>query len=124
MINTVFVLVSDTAYLNRAKKTIVDLRSAGQWHGDLVLINVGNAVLNPTFLDFYKIEEKRFPEIQEKRVLAGNILKNNPFTDTIDGREISLLNQWEKLHVMDPFFKKWVIHNLSGYIYIYIYIYI
>ena len=107
MIKTVFVLVSDSAYLHRAKKTIIDLRSAGQWHGDLVLINVGNAVLNQTFLDFYKIEEKRFPEIQEKRVLAGNILKNIEFKDTIDGREIRLINQWEKLHVMDPYFKKW-----------------
>ena len=107
MIKTVFVLVSDSAYLHRAKKTIIDLRSAGQWHGDLVLINVDSAVINPTFLDFYNITEKRFPAIHEKRILVGDILNNNPFKDTIDGREISLTNQWEKLHVMDPYFKKW-----------------
>jgi hypothetical protein len=104
---TVFVLVSCPAYLHKAKRTICDLRSAGQWHGDVVLINVGQAVINPTFLDFYKITEKQFPEISEKRILVGDVLNNNPFIDTIDGREISLPNQWEKLHVMDPYFKKW-----------------
>jgi len=107
MANTVFVLVSDAAYMHKAKKTIIDLRSAGQWYGDLVLINVGNAVINPTFLDFYNIEEKRFPEIHEKSVLVRDLLKNKPFVDTIDGREINLPNQWEKLHVMDPYFQKW-----------------
>ena len=51
MTKTVFVLVSDSAYMHRAKKTIIDLRSAGQWHGDLVLINVGNAILGSDALN-------------------------------------------------------------------------
>jgi hypothetical protein len=104
--HTVFVLVTDSAYLYKAKKTIIDLRSIGQWHGDLVLINLEMSSINPTFLNYYKITEKRFPELEQKDQLL-NILEYRPYPDTIDGREIRLPNQWEKLHVMDPFFKKW-----------------
>lgn len=104
--NTVFVLVTDELYLSKAKKTIIDLRAAGQWDGDIVLINLDIPVLNSTFLDFYRITEKRFPPIKEKNELL-NLLGHAPFPDTIDGREINKKNQWEKLHVMDPFFKKW-----------------
>jgi hypothetical protein len=104
--NTVFVLVTDERYLSKAKKTIIDLRAAGQWNGDIVLINVDIPNLNPNFLDFYRIAEKRFPEIKEKDELL-DILLHSPFSDTIDGREIHKKNQWEKLHVMDPYFKKW-----------------
>lgn len=103
---TVFVLVTDEKYLYRAKKTIIDLRSRGGWKGDIVLINVGISEINKTFLDFYDILEKRFPIIEEKISLI-NKLHYSPFLDTIDGREISKINQWEKLHVMDPFFKHW-----------------
>jgi len=103
---TVFVLVTDEAYLYKTKKTIIDLRSTGQWHGDLVLININVQHLNKTFTDFYNITVKTFPEINEKKTLLNN-LHYSPFLDTIDGREITKINQWEKLHVMDIYFKQW-----------------
>lgn len=106
MDKTVFVLVTDEGYLYRTKKTIIDLRSTGQWHGDLVLVNVGINSINPNFLDFYNITVKKFPQIEEKNELVKQ-LQYNVFMDTIDGREISKTNQWEKLHVMDPYFKQW-----------------
>jgi hypothetical protein len=106
MDTTVFVLVTDELYLYKTKKTIIDLRSTGQWHGDLVLINLGIPKINPNFLDFYNITEKLFPQIEEKNELIKN-LHYSAFLDTIDGREISKPNQWEKLHVMDSYFKKW-----------------
>ena len=46
MDKTVFVLVTDEMYLYKAKMTIIDLRSRGQWHGDLVLINLNISNLN------------------------------------------------------------------------------
>lgn len=104
--STVFVLVTDEAYLYKTKKTIIDLRSTGQWHGDLVLININVQHLNKTFTDFYNITVKTFPEINEKKTLL-NALHYSPFLDTIDGREITKINQWEKLHVMDNYFKQW-----------------
>lgn len=106
MDTTVFVLVTDERYLYKTKKTIIDLRSAGQWHGDLVLINLGIPKINPNFLDFYNITEKCFPPIEEKNELIKN-LHYSGFLDTIDGREVSKPNQWEKLHVMDSYFQKW-----------------
>jgi hypothetical protein len=45
-------------------------------------------------------------EIKEKAMLAS-ILNHTTFTDTIDGREITKMNQWEKLHVFDPYFLQW-----------------
>lgn len=103
---TVFVLVTDAGFLEKAKKTIIDLRATGNWNGDVVLINVGIHRINKNFLAFYGITEKRFPPIKEKRQLL-ELLKYCEFSDTIDGREIKKENQWEKLHVMDPYFKQW-----------------
>jgi hypothetical protein len=105
MDTTVFVLVTDHKYFPKAKTTIRDIRSRGEWHGDIVMIAI-DFHANQNFLDFYQIQQKRFTHIQEKKDLC-NILNYCPFSDTIDGREISKPNQWEKLHVFDPFFKQW-----------------
>lgn len=106
MDKTVFVLVTDERYLYKTKMTIIDLRSRGQWHGDLVLVNIDISNINKNFLDFYNIIEKQFSPILEKNDLIKT-LHYSSFLDTIDGREINKLNQWEKLHVMDEYFKKW-----------------
>lgn len=103
---TVFVLVTDEMYLYKAKMSIIDLRSTGQWHGDLVLICIDIPHLNNNFSDYYNITVKRFPHIPEKTDLLNKLQYNN-FIDTIDGREITKPNQWEKLHVMDNYFKGW-----------------
>ena len=103
---TVFVLVTDEKYLYKTKMTIIDLRSRGQYSGDLVLVNLDISTINPNFLDFYSIIEKRFPPIEEKNELIQK-LHYSPFLDTIDGREICKTNQWEKLHVFDEYFAQW-----------------
>ena len=103
---TVFVLLADDRYLYQVKNTIIDLRSRGQWHGDLVLICVDIPNLNQNFADFYDITVCRFPHIDQKNELL-RMLNYTQFRDSIDGREINKINQWEKLHVMDPYFKKW-----------------
>jgi hypothetical protein len=102
---TVFVLVTDKEYFGRAKKTLIDLRTRGQWEGDVVMIPIGFR-LNKNFRDFYRITEVIFPPIENKEALL-NLLSHRPFPDTIDGREINKINQWEKLHVFDPYFSKW-----------------
>ena len=104
--STVFVLVADYAYMRHAKRTIVDLRSRGEWRGDIVLIPLSGVDFGKTFLDFYRILTPHFPEIKEKSMLAA-MLNHTTFTDTIDGREITKMNQWEKLHVFDPYFLQW-----------------
>ena len=104
--STVFVLVTDQGYIHKAKRTILDLRTRGLWLGDIVLINIDNAHLGRNYLDFYRVTEKKFPIIEEKYELLQK-LHYAPFLDSIDGREISKVNQWEKLHVMDPYFRQW-----------------
>jgi hypothetical protein len=102
--STVFVLVSDATYFNKAKRTIVDLRSKGNWQGDIVLITI-DFNLHANFKDFYNITEVTFPLIDKSILLAK--IGENGFSDTTDKREINKLNQWEKLHVFDDYFMKW-----------------
>jgi hypothetical protein len=97
-------LVTDLNYFNKARRTIIDLRSKGNWHGDIVLITL-NFDLNTNFKDFYNVTEKKFTQI-DKSILLFKIGQTG-FVDTTDKREINKLNQWEKLHIFDDYFSKW-----------------
>ena len=103
--DTVFVLVTDQNYFYRAKRTIMDLRTKGNWNKDIVLVTI-DFELNSNFKDFYHITEVKFPSI-DKSILLHNIGENG-FNDTTDKREINKLNQWEKLHVFDDYFSQWL----------------
>lgn len=101
---TVFTLITDVGYFVRAKRTIIDLRTRGNWCGQIVLITIGfNA--NKNFMEFYNVTEVSFPLIDKSDLL--NSIGPNGFHDTTDKREICKLNQWEKLHVFDEYFTKW-----------------
>ena len=102
--DTVFALVTDLNYFNKAKRTIIDLRTKGNWSGDIVLITI-NFDLNINFKDFYNVTEKKFTQV-DKSILLFKIGQSG-FVDTTDKREINKLNQWEKLHVFDDYFSKW-----------------
>lgn len=102
MDSTAFVLVTDKNYSDKAKRTILDLRTKGKWNGDIVLISI-DFNLNQNFKDYYNIINVSFPQINKSNLLQkiGNGFSNS------DKREINKLNQWEKLHVFDDYFKKW-----------------
>lgn len=101
--NTTFVLITDLNYFHKAKRTIVDLRSKGKWNGDIVLITIDfNLTVN--FKDFHNIIEISFPKIDKSNLLAS--IGKNGFSSG-DKRELNKLNQWEKLHVFDDYFKQW-----------------
>ena len=101
--DTAFVLVTDMSYFNKAKRTIIDLRSKGNWFQDIVLITIDFS-LNKNFKDFYNIIEVTFPQIDKTELL--NKIGENGFTHS-DKREINNLNQWENFHVFDDYFMKW-----------------
>lgn len=103
-LNTTFVLVSDHGYYHKAKRTIQDLRSIGQWCGSIVVISLDGFRLPPTFKLFHSIAEVRFPTINKDILLAK--IRTSGF-QSLDGRELNKINQWEKLHVFDPYFKAW-----------------
>ena len=111
--NTVFTLITDSYYFFKAKKTIIDLRSKGNWKEEIVLITI-DFNLNDNFKDFYQIKEIKFPLI-DKSVLLEKIGENG-FTNNPDKRELNKLNQWEKLHVFDDYFRNWsrVVYLDSG----------
>jgi hypothetical protein len=97
-------LLTDLNYFNKAKRTIIDLRSKGNWKGPIVLVTI-DFDLNSNFKDFYNIIEVKFPSIDKTHLLAN--IGNDGFNDTTDKREINKLNQWEKLHIFDNYFTKW-----------------
>ena len=101
--STTFVLISDILYWKKVKKTIIDLRSKGNWKGPIVLVTI-DFELNNNFKDFYNITEIKFPMI-DKSVLLEKIGPCG-FSNS-DKRELTKLNQWEKIHIFDDYFKKW-----------------
>ena len=101
--DTTFALVTDHDYFQKAKKTIADLRSRGNWQGSIVLITI-DFDLNANFKDFYNITEVKFPEIDKTTLLKK--IGPNGFSNS-DKRELNKINQWEKIHVFDDYFKRW-----------------
>jgi hypothetical protein len=96
-------LVTDSNYFNKAKRTVIDLRSKGNWFGDIVLITI-DFHLNENFKQFYNVSEVQFDKIDKTNLLSK--IGENGFSNS-DKREITKLNQWEKLHVFDNYFTKW-----------------
>lgn len=101
--STAFVLITDYKYYNRTKKTIIDLRTKGNWKNEVVLITI-DFDLNVNFKDFYNITEVKFPLINKSELIEK--IGPNGFSNS-DKREIHKLNQWEKFHVFDDYFTKW-----------------
>lgn len=101
--DTIFALVTDLKYFPKAKRTIIDLRSRGNWRGPIALITV-DFDLNANFADFYNVTEVKFDPIDKVQMLQ--LIGENGFSDG-DKRELTKLNQWEKFHIFDDFFMQW-----------------
>jgi hypothetical protein len=101
--DTTFVIVTDLNYFKKAQRTIIDLRSRGNWKEDIVVITI-DFKLNANFKEFYNIIEVQFSPIDKSELLSK--IGQNGFSNS-DKREIAKLNQWEKLHVFDDYFMKW-----------------
>lgn len=101
---TVFVTVTDQAYFKKAKRTIEDLRTRGEWRGDIVLICV-DFLPSQTFLDFYRVEPFMVPHINVSHLIEQ--WKHHPIRPMADQRHTKKLAQWNKLYVFDVWFKQW-----------------
>lgn len=101
--DTTFALITDANYFEKCKKTIIDLRSKGNWNGSIALITI-DFDLNHNFKLFYNITEIKFPSIDKTQLLEN--IGPDGFSNS-DKRELHKLNQWEKLHIFDDYFKKW-----------------
>jgi len=101
---TVVVTLTDAGYFSRAKRTIIDVRSRGEWTGDFVLITVGfDAPRN--FLDYYNVTQKRVEHISTDYLVKQ--YGQFPLRTVGDKRHILKLYQWDKFYVFDDWFKQW-----------------
>jgi hypothetical protein len=101
--NTIFVLITDEKYFYKAKVTINDLRTLGNWRNNIILITI-DFDLEDDYKLYNNITELKFPLIDKSLLL--NKIGSNGFSNS-DKREINKLNQWEKLHIFDDYFLKW-----------------
>lgn len=103
--STAIVTVTDAGYFHKALQTIRDIRSIGGWSGDLVVICI-DFEIEQEIVEQFKITMVSFPKINIEGFL--NAIREKPLSiSTCDGREWKKQNQWEKLHVFDPWFKQW-----------------
>lgn len=98
------VTYSDFGYLGRAQKTIEDIRTKGQFFGDLVVMTDGLFTIDPRYILRMNLIVKEYPDIDTSQLISQ--IHNHPFNDS-DGREYNKLKQWNKFYVFDTFFKKW-----------------
>ena len=103
-VSTVVVTLTDAGYYHKARRTIIDIRSRGEWTGDLVLITVGFDAA-PNFLDYYKVTPFRVEHIDTSVLLEK--YKQCPIRPTCDNREWGKLTQWDKFYVFDKWFIQW-----------------
>jgi hypothetical protein len=103
MTKTIFVFITDHAYFARAIVTITDLRTIGCWDGEIVLITI-DFDLDEKIKNDLKLTEKKFPLIDKTELIQK--IGVNGFSNS-DKRELTKLNQWEKLHVFDDYFLNW-----------------
>lgn len=101
---TAFVTLCDTQYLTKAEQTISNLRTYGQWSGDIVLITV-NFSADKKFLEKYNVIEYATTHINTDTLVAE--LKLHPIRPMADGRHFKKLVQWDKLQVFKEYFKQW-----------------
>ena len=101
---TVVVTLTDAGYFSRAKRTIIDVRSRGEWTADVVLITVGfDAPRN--FLDYYNVIQKRVEHISTDYLVKQ--YGQFPLKTVGDNRHVLKLYQWDKFYVFDDWFKQW-----------------
>jgi hypothetical protein len=103
-LKTVVVTLTDQGYWHKAKRTIMDVRSRGEWTGDLVIVTVGfDAPRN--FIDYYKVISMRVEHIPTDQLVEK--YRAHPIRPTCDNREFAKLTQWDKFHVFNPAFLQW-----------------
>jgi hypothetical protein len=105
MTNTVFVTLTDRGYFPRALRTIEDLRTNGQWIGDIVLVAV-DFEPPPDALTAFRVLVHRVEHLKTDGLVR--VLKEKPFVNPpSDNRQFDKLTQWDKLQVFSDFFTKW-----------------
>lgn len=102
--STVVVTLTDLQYFEKAKRTIIDCRTRGQWKGDIVLITI-NFEAPKNWLDFYNVTAKKFNHIDTRPLLKQ--YEKCPLRTINDERHLLKMIQWDKFYVFHEYFKAW-----------------
>lgn len=111
---TCIVLVTDQNYLSKALRTIEDIRTAGQWQNDLILITIDECCIEENIISAYNLI------ILNRKHIDISILKKTweifPIKPMDDRRHTHKLAQWNKFYVFDEYFKAYsrIIYFDSG----------
>jgi len=95
---SVVVTLCDKSYRDKAAQTISELRSVGQWSGDVVLIAVDCIV------QIDSVEVMEVSHLSTDELLRS--YTTFPFQGG-DGRHLTRLYQWDKLYAFHDTFKRW-----------------
>lgn len=98
----VIVFVANIPYMSKFYETCRQLRTNGQYEGDIVLI-IGNDQKEIELNDFiheFKVQLKFFPDI----IFPPKFMTS---LETLHSDRLDKFFQWHKLNVFHPFFKKW-----------------
>lgn len=99
--STVFVTLCDQSYYAKALRTIQDLRTNGQWTGNVVLIAVDFAPINlPDGVLVWTVTHLDTSYLVEQ-------LQTYPIRPQADNRHLGKLYQWDKFYVFHPCFARW-----------------
>lgn len=100
--STAFVTLCDKEYYSRSLQTINELRTNGEWTGDIVLIAVD---FNPEQLpgvEIYNVSHINTDAlIEQHKAFPIYVDAEN------DLRHFRKLYQWDKFHVFKPYFRRW-----------------
>jgi hypothetical protein len=104
---TVVVTLTDRGYFAKARRTIEEVRNAGRWKGDMVLITVDWVPSREEYMWFTTHRVIIYPV---KHINTDGLLeayKAFPIKSPSDKRDTKKLYQWDKLRVFEPYFKRW-----------------
>jgi len=101
MSDVCIILMTNKGYLEKAKITINQIRKVGNYKDDVVLL-IGDDLKNEK-IDIENVIVKYFPNFDRSNIIE--FLKKKPLDG--DGREITKVFQWHKIHCFDVYFKQW-----------------
>lgn len=104
--NTAFVTLTDRGYFHKARQTIRDLRTYGQWNGTIVLLVVD---FMPTLEETagFGMNCMIIPVEHLDHKALWEIWKTHPIRHQFDNSQYKKFYQWDKFYVFHPMFKTW-----------------
>ncbi len=108
MDSTAFVTLTDRGYFEKAKHTLRDLRTYGEWQGTIVLIVVD---FIPSLEEVQQLSLGTnfiiMPVEHIDHKALWEIWKKHPIRTQFDNSQYKKFYQWDKFYVFHPFFKTW-----------------